>query len=271
VIQFQKQNIQPPFSGYISAGDFLQVNIFTTAPTTGLTLSGRVLAPHGSVYTFEYNLDGASISTFTTKILAVSEGFLVSLSVTNLNGGLADQTCFVAVGLQSGPNAGLVPHTMLAHGYVSNLNTLEWPPVFSRVQASGGQTYTAQSIQVTAPAAGAEWLYTVGAGITYTLKSVSYTLATSGAGISRYPLLVIKDGTHVLFRGDVNFAEGPGSTFLWTGATGIIDNLASPQLATVQVPIDMPLAAGFTVGSLTLNLDVADQYSNISLGVLKWN
>jgi hypothetical protein len=138
MIHFQNMGVQPPFNGYIDEGDFLQVNIYTTASTTGLNISWRTLMPDGRVSLSQQNLDGVSTSTFTTKLFPLAPGFMVSLSVSNLNGGLADQVCFVAVGIQRGPNTGLAPHTILCQGYVSNLFTIDWPPVYVRGPATGG-------------------------------------------------------------------------------------------------------------------------------------
>jgi hypothetical protein len=272
VIRFQQQFVQPDFPGYISAGDFLQVTIFTTALTSGLTLAGRILGPTGEVQVFEYNLDGAPVSTFTTRIEPVSEGFLISLSVSALNSGLADQSCFVAVGLQTGPNAGLPPHTLLAHGYVSNLNTIEWPPVVSRVVASsGGQTFTAQSISIPAPAVSSEIRFTVPAGTTYTLKAFRFIFTTGGGAGTRQPGTYIDDGANQLFVGDGAFFQQQLTTVHYAAGSGTIARSGGVNIIMCDLPYDLPVTAGYTVGTLTGNLQAGDQFSASNLLVLKWN
>lgn len=130
-----------PFNGFVETGDFLQVNIFTTIPTSGLVLSGRIETPGGQISLLQDNLDGATVSTFTTKLYPLTQGYITSLCVSNLGGGLADQVCFVSIGMQRGSNGSVPPHTVLAQGYVTNIFTVNWPPVYVRGPATGGGDY----------------------------------------------------------------------------------------------------------------------------------
>lgn len=135
-VHFKRFGVQPSMPAYITQDDFLQVTIYTTAATTGLTLALRMLDVHGRINYTSENLDGVSASTLTQKIIPLTEGFLLSLTVSNINGGLADQVCFVSVGLQKGSQASTAPNAVLAEGYVSNLYTINWPPVYVRGPAS---------------------------------------------------------------------------------------------------------------------------------------
>jgi hypothetical protein len=141
-VHFKHFGVQPTMPAYVTKDDFLQVTIYTTQATTGLTLTARILTPDGRVSYMGESLDNVSTSTLTQKIFGLTEGFLLSVSVSNINGGLADQICFVSVGLQFSSHASTAPHTMLCQGYVSNLYTIDWPPVYVRGPASSSTQTT---------------------------------------------------------------------------------------------------------------------------------
>ena len=136
-IHFKQFHIPPSGWEYLGPDDHLQINIFTTATTTGLTLALRQLLPDGRVHYQQESLDGVATSTLTTKLFKLSEGWLIGAVVSNLGGGLADQVCWVSMALQRNFKSGTVPHTILQQGYVSNLIAISWPPSFSRGPAPG--------------------------------------------------------------------------------------------------------------------------------------
>jgi len=139
-VHWKHYGVQPPPAQYVGPDDYLQVNIYTTATTSGLTLSCRYLLPDGGMQYQTEDLDGADESTWTPMVFKTTESFLLGLCVSNLNGGLDDDVCFVSVGLQRGPEVGNVVHTLLAQGYVSNLYCIDWPPVYVRGPATGGSS-----------------------------------------------------------------------------------------------------------------------------------
>lgn len=250
---------------YITGGDFLTVIIFTTASTSGLNLSARVLTPDWEINLVSQSLDGVPTSTFTTKIFPIAEGLLLSLSVSNLNSGLADNTCFVEVGLQHSSNTGVPQHTIIVQGYVTNLFSLEWPTLSVRGGVVNPTRYTPVSATVANPAAGAEWTYTVGAGLSYQLETVRFQLVTSATVATRSARIRITDGTNELFKSDVNATQAASLTQQYYGGAGLAPFTASPTVFMVQIPVGMVLGGGWTVGSNSLNLQVADQYSGIFL------
>lgn len=197
-VHFKRHRVPPPPGAYIGPDDHLQVSIFTTASTTNLVLNYRYLHSDGSMQYASENLDGVSLSTLTTKIFKLCEGWLMGLSVSNLGGGLADQTCYVIVGLQAHGRTSTPPHTILAQGYVSNLFTVDWPPSYVRGPAPVGNgdiyrsvvtltaaqilTLFATPVQI-APAPGANLIINPFAQtLTYKFGTTAYTL-TGGSQI----------------------------------------------------------------------------------------
>lgn len=135
-VGFKHERVPPPPAAYVTKDDFLAVSVYTTSSTTGLKLAYRFLDSAGHTHYGSESLDGASTSTLTTKIFPLTEGWLLGLTVSNLGGGLADQVCFVLAALQRSGQASTAPHTVLAQGYVSNLFSVDWPPVYVRGPAT---------------------------------------------------------------------------------------------------------------------------------------
>lgn len=219
-VHFKKHRVPPSGWQYLGPDDHLQVSIYTTASTTGLNLSYRYLHSDGSMQYATESLDGVATSTLTTKIFKLAEGWLLGLSISNLGGGLADQVCFVAVGLQAHGKANTAPHTILAQGYVSNLFTVDWPPVYVRGPApwSGSAAWNLiQKQVVSTPAASVTF-----SGIAGTY---SHLVLTANGRVSDAAVTV---GLGVQFNGDTgsNYDyqafEGKGNTnSSFTQAAGV--------------------------------------------------
>lgn len=127
LVHFKRHGIPPQSSQYIGPDDWLQVQINTTALTTGLILGMRYLTADGLVHYLSQSLDGVAINTPTTKIVRLAEGWMLGVSATNWGTALADKACFVLLGLQQNSGTGIAPHTVLAQGYVSGLFAVCWP------------------------------------------------------------------------------------------------------------------------------------------------
>jgi hypothetical protein len=270
-VHFLQRHVSPPPAAYFGPDDELQTTVFTTATTTGLQLALRYFDPTGRLQYQLESLDGASLSTVTTKVWTLPEGFMLGVAVTNLGGGLADGVCWVSIGLQESLQANRPAHTILAQGYVTNLYGVEWPtPPVRAVPGSGG-TQIPISQSIANPAAGADWVFTVPAAKQYILKSAYFTLVTSATVATRSVLLVIDDGANRLFRGDTNATQAASLTQIYSAGSGTIGQTAAIQTNTIGLPTDMPLAAGWRVGTQTLNIQAADQFTGIRLGLLQFS
>jgi len=270
-IHFNKHDVDPPNVLYLGPDDFLQTSVFTTATTTNLTLALRYLDANGAMHYETESLDGATLSTVVTKVFTLSEGWLLGASVTNLGGGLADSTCWVSLALQQPGGANRPAHTLLGQGYVTNLFGVTWPAEAIRQPPGSGATLIPVSQTVANPAAGAEWTFTVPAGTKYYLKSLNYTLVTSATVATRISQILIDDGTRTLYKSEVNQTQAASLTTVYSGASGILDTTATVQSAHVSLPTDMALAAAWRVRTSTTAIQVADQYSAITLGLLQFS
>jgi hypothetical protein len=124
---------------------------------------------------------------------------------------------------------------------------------------------TAPSIATTVgtdPAAGAEALVTVPAGVQWELYSVGITLVTSATVANRFPHLVIDDGTNIVANLVPAAAQAASATVAYQFTMAGVDYAAVRDgvMLVGQLPTGMRLAAGWRIRTLTSALDVGDNY-----------
>jgi len=127
-------------------------------------------------------------------------------------------------------------------------------------------------ISVASPAAGIEWSKKVPGGVVWELIGVQSLLTTSAAVANRNTRITIQDSDS-----NIVFAVSAGATvpasqaqrigwFVGAGVTvttfGIFAPLPTPPIT---------LLSGDTLGSSTLSLDAADQWSGVFLTVREWS
>ena len=155
LVSFQMDGVQPPSTEYLTRDSYLQVNIYPTSGTDIITVAWKILDSSGKL-----NVSQATFSTFTVNalnqfILPLTEGFLMSLAVTNATVAVAHRGHdFVQVGIQMGAAAGTPFYRVLASGYPTHQVALGWPEGTLNDSLTGpGELSTATP----APAAGADW------------------------------------------------------------------------------------------------------------------
>lgn len=121
-------------------------------------------------------------------------------------------------------------------------------------------------IPVPQPSAGTDWTLTVPAGHVYRLEAVRFRMVNDATAVSRYVALVITDGNAEAVRSVLpsnTAANDDVVVSYWRDAAALLafDALTAP------LPI-VDLQAGWTIGSSTLNLSGADQFSAIRVTVL---
>jgi hypothetical protein len=270
-VHFKHYGVQPWAPSYISKSDFLQVNILTSVTTSGLSLGARILTPLQGINYMAENLDGVSPNTLTTRIFPLTEGFLESIAVSNIGGGLADGACYVSLALQFGSAQNTPPHTVLAQGFVTNDLSISWPPSVVRAFGdTGAQPFTTPlSITVPNPDPGDDWVYTVPAGKTYTLQLGTATFTPGALTTASDVLFIVDDGTNALTVSDTGFtpvASTAASFYLGT----LLSANNGPQLnAGWYLDTPIIIGPGYRIRSNTTGIGGTDQWGPIQLGFLE--
>lgn len=129
-----------------------------------------------------------------------------------------------------------------------------------------------QEVVVAAPGAGAEISVPVPAGETWELLSASYLLTTSVVVANRRSSLRVRDTNNVLVdQVDGAAVQAASLAVPYVFQAGLSAAVAAVVNAQRLPACGIPLKAGYSIGTLTTLIDVADAYSNIVLTVRQWS
>lgn len=222
-----------------------------TIEIRGFTRSGRINIKH----------IGTSTTVLTETIQQVGDIpimlAVVPTALANSHGDL-----YVSVSLRVDGDISIP----LVAGYVTQAKGLSWPNtnLGELVPAHGGTN----SIQVTAPAAGAEWTHTVSANRIWHIRSITCTMVAD-ANVATRTLTIT--ATHLgtsNIQGAANFTQAANETRTYTLAAGLgVGPSAAFNKIFGALPIDFWLAGEDVIASETNNIQVGDQYSVIALNI----
>lgn len=126
-----------------------------------------------------------------------------------------------------------------------------------------------KTVLVANPAAGADWTVTVPAGEFWDVQSLTATLTTSAVVGNRAPRLEVSDGVNRINEIQPSTIEAASLAVRWGmsggGSTGSNSNGAG--IGGWSGPSPFLLNPGYIISTSTVNLDVADQWSQIALDV----
>lgn len=129
-----------------------------------------------------------------------------------------------------------------------------------------------KSVPVANPAAGADWNAVVPAGCAWELLSAEGTLTTSAAVANRVPNLRIRDAAGLeLSRIGPQAVQAATlvGVFSYLVGFGTVAGVSGQQMPLPSPPFFLP--SGWQVGSVTTAIDVADQWSAVTLAVREWS
>lgn len=270
--RFTTVGVQPPAAGYLGPSDQLSISVLSPNTAINFNLALRFLDLAGNVQPLLTEVIAPATGT-TPFILPiqVAEGFL--LSATAFGATVKRGQCWVQLLVlrQKAADIQVVGDTLM-QGYVSATDNVSWPgqPVGTSTDGAGFlRTFT-----IPDPAVGSEFLVTVPPATRWRLQSMVATLTTSAAAGFRGAILQIKDAGGFELGG-FPFEDGASASSVMHATQAAFGELTeftvSPTLyPTGPIPIPTMLGAGFTFGTLTLNLDAGDQWSSITGLAEEW-
>ena len=215
-ISYTTKQVQPPALCYISPDDSLLIQAWNVVAGVVLVVNARILKPDGTLIQSTWTYTPTAAAALNEWREGLAEGFLLTLSVDSAQARAG--ACYVRVRLLRGAAAGvyLVSQTMAA-GYVVMGSGLSWPyPRFVGPCEGPGRL---RLITGTDPAAGAQVLEVVPAGVRWRLLAVRAVLITNATVVDRYVLLCMEDGTPTRWWASSPVVAQPASigyTYQWT-------------------------------------------------------
>ncbi len=266
---FLRDNIPPPAPLYIGPADVLGISVMNLSQAAqNVLIAGRMLLPDGQVQIFAEPLKVAA-QGFAQK--AVEPGEVVLLNLTGVVLGLSvTGAVYVSITLQRGNTVGLNTSALLLAGTLSDSTPISWPSSPARTPADGEGFI--QSIQVANPAAGSEVVFAVPTLQRMLLLAFCANLQTSVAVANRRPRMELRDNSgNSLYLSASTNTQTAGSGARYSSGNGL-SGLADIGGNEVQLawPNNLRMQPGFVVRTLTRGIDVADQWSAISLLVATW-
>lgn len=292
VVSFAFDNVGPPSTLYVQRDDVLAIHVITSAAAETIGVSARFLLPYGpiggqpdaqpggvdlkslskvgTIVTLQSVFNATNFARGDNQFLVpLYEGYLLSLTLKCSAALERGQTfAFVVLKRANFPAPGNDSSQALVADYVTASHTIGWPGG-RYIHPSEGPGFP-HSLQVANPAAGADWILNVPVQTRLTVRSFTAILTTSAAVANRNVELIVDDGANVYWR-----TSAPASVAATTvqqisgnttnNPTGVI----TTDFSLLLVP-NLTLTGGQRLRVLTTNLQAADQWSAIFLGVEEW-
>lgn len=289
-VTFGFSNITPPSPLYIQRDDLLAVQVVSFIPggVEGVTVNLRLLLPTGPrpgqpdspqvVATEEPGITNQTIQNTQfvvplavgTKLFNLSEGYLLSISAVAAAATQRGQT-FVRVWVQRGSSIFNVAQASLPlfSDYVTIVQPAGWP--FGRLIHPQEGPGCLVAASVGNPAAGADWVYTQPAFTRARIIGTSATFTAAAAVANRQTQLVIDTGAPPdLVTGIPNQVVVANAVVKVSGTTAPVSASANVPDVSVGLPAETIIGQGSRVRSNTVNIQAADQWSNIRLFLEQW-
>jgi hypothetical protein len=257
-----------PLGAWVTPDDLFVVGVRNSLAGVQLGANARIWHPDGSVG--EINL---SITPGTTRAVQffsqqLHYGYLVHAAVTKLAGNPTRGTTLASLQVARPPVGSFATKWFLGQDYITGMDAVYWP--FGRnIPGVEGPGFL-RSVQVTNPAAGADWTQTVPAGARWAVRAFG-ALFTAGAAVGNRNIRPqLDDGVNVLYRSTTDVSVIANGTLGVFGSPVFLKTTVDTTQALVPIPVSTVLFAGWRIGVATAGILAADQWSFINLLVEEW-
>lgn len=267
-LTFARQNIPPPGALLLSSDERIFVAAFNSLTDNTIIITGRLLRPDGTVTLLNQTLALTADRAANLLIFPGYEGALLSLFVLSAAPTSLIGSCYVHVAVLRGSDNNSLLTGLLCQGYVTNSHAINWPGGDSQEPTDGAGLI--RSISGTDPAPGAEISETVPTGARWRLLGIRSGMVADANVATRVAQLVMTDGatTIMLVPPSASQTAGQTRTYNATGAP-IYPAVSASQLGWTLPPY-MLLPAGAIISTVTLNLQVGDNWTTPQLLVEEW-
>lgn len=288
-VTFQFSAIGPPPSLYVQQDDTLQVNAVSSLATDTVTFRVRFLhvalpvpgqpdqlgaeqkpvttpiPPYIGLYEF-------SVVTTTPRVAVaqqfkLGEGFVLSIDAVALNA-LTRGVTFARAEIFRGLATAQQFAQLFISDYVDINASTSYPGSTIHHYLEGpGQLH---SLQVTNPAAGADWTLTCANKQRLRIDSFAAVFVASATVASRNIQIIVDDGANLMWADDTPTTVAAGATVNLTVTQTNIPTGVVASILHCVIPPALALASGWRLRSSTQNIQVGDQWSNIFFNVEEW-
>lgn len=249
----------------VTVEDQLVVRLFHLNSATNFNINWQLRLPDGRLQWCSHLITPTTDGLLHQTVIPVGVGYLINLSVTP-SGSYNEYTeTYCKVLLWRGTTTLNNPAIPLIDNYVSGYGILGWP--FSRQTKGPAERGGIVHINVTSPAAGADFSYNFGVYVGFELEYVKLIFTTAAAVADRQMILRFSDAAinrHAYFPCSIVQAASLAHTYTFSVgdvAESLIDTYHNRSIARGLFGGD----AGGQLGTFITNKQAADQLSSIWL------
>jgi hypothetical protein len=266
LVEFVRQEVQPPARVYVTRDDTLILRIWTPIESVTVRTSLRFQGPDGRIIPqFSTIATQSSGATPTTQVFSGAEGYLLSAVVEN--NGTSPTCAFISLEIIRGlGSSDQTRGQIILCGNLRAASGLSFPqtPNTSPLEGRG----RIRSVLIGDPGAGVNLFTQVPTGVTWILRSVYMRFATSATVANRTPALKLADGgLSIIAEFPLTTVIAASQNTVITWAADVAPFVLPGFAATCPIPLDYRLPAGWFIITDTLNLQAADAYTLIDLVV----
>lgn len=253
----------------VTPDNLLQLSVYTNKALT-INGHGHILLPSGIIKPFDlqFVVSGTTFGTVQQKQfnIFVNAGKLLTLTLVTPTSAVYNGMCYVAVELIDNASTSALPFVTLVADFLSSRRELTFPHTNIGTTGNWQDGYVLdaspyQVIQITNPAAGAEFSYTVPANTRLQILSFRGLFTTDGNAANRNVRATFDDGTNIF----ASFPMGNGNlTASKTDTISLFPDAVSffsdGGITTIPLP-NVILLPGYRFKSSTTAIQVGDQWS----------
>lgn len=260
---FKSWNLLPPTALYIQRDDRLRLRYWQQQGNSSVRISGRWMDLCGEVHPFQFTVPvNANANVVIDNYYDLGEGFLLDVQCDVSGSTAAQGTLFAQASISRGGSAAPYSVGVLSQGYIDGAFGISWPIGNLKNPLDGPGYFT--NVAVGNPAAGADWSVIPGTSLVTKLHGAVFVLTTAVAVATRTVRLQIKAGASVVYESVAASTQVASLAYSYFATSGPYAT-TSPTDVAIGFSPGLVVPPGYSIGTATLNLQAADQYSAIYL------
>jgi len=248
--------------------DRLAVTAWSSLASVTLSVQGTYINDAGEHLPFSFALAPTSDRAATVGSHLLGAGVLQNVVVYASAGSPVRGQVYVRVTKRYGSQSTGLDTAVIVQGYVADGEYLYAPGKVSEGSTIGPGVI--RSITGTDPDAGAEISETVPTGALWRLLAFWAALVTDATVSNRQPELSFTDGTTEFFRKPSRDTQAASLTYNYSFVVLGIDHPIEILTQIAAIPHTMLLPAGYTIDTITTNLQAGDNWGAPQLLVEEW-
>lgn len=253
---------------YFAGDEGLRLSAQTGISSVTVRCTGTFFSFKNGYTVFSFDLSPDADRGIDNAFFSFDEGVLINATVFTTGSVDGHGGCYVRLFKIRGlPSTVTILDTLMT-GYVDGILPLNFPPRVLESQNSGRGRM--RSITGSDPAAGAEISEAVPTNALWKVHGLLATLVTDATVTNRSPHLQFTDGTTACWRGSSAGNQAASGNAVWNFGVGLNADQISTIAQPGQISPDIYLPEGFTVETITGNLQAGDNWGAPQLLVEEW-